>query len=127
MFRTHRHIAAALTAIALSLNLGPALGQAAEENGGAPGSWLSTYVSARALGLGGAYVGAADDAASVVWNPAGLAMLVPNEVRFETARLFEDTSVNAFNFAVPGNKLPSFGLSVVSLQSGSFDRTNELN
>lgn len=100
---------------------------AEEENGGAPGSWLSQYVTARALGLGGAFVGTADDASSVVWNPAGLATLVPNEVRFETAQLFEDTYVHALNFAVPGNRLPSFGLSIVTLRSGEFERTNELN
>jgi len=127
MFRTHRQLAAALVATALVMNLGASPANAQTENGGTPGSWLSSYVSARALGLGGAYVGAADDAASVVWNPAGLAMLVPNELRFETAQLFEDTSVNSFNFAVPGNKLPSFGLSIVSLQSGTFSRTNEMN
>ena len=105
----------------------PAGAFAEEENGGAPGSWLSQYVTARALGLGGAFVGTADDASAVVWNPASLAMLVPNEVRFETAQLFEDTYVHALNFAVPGNRLPSFGLSIVTLRSGEFDRTNELN
>jgi len=105
----------------------PAGAFAEEENGGAPGSWLSQYVTARALGLGGAFVGTADDASSVIWNPAGLAMLVPNEVRFETAQLFEDTYVHALNFAVPGNRLPSFGLSIVTLRSGEFERTNELN
>lgn len=120
----HRSVGIALLA-ALTLWTGAA--SAESENGGAPGSWLSQYVSARTLGLGGAFVGVADDASSVVWNPAGLATLVPNEVRFETARLFEDTSINALNFAVPGNKLPSFGLSVVNLSSGQFDRTNELN
>ncbi|HSQ59554.1 MAG TPA: PorV/PorQ family protein [Acidobacteriota bacterium] len=125
MNRTHHLITAALTAGALLI--GPGAARAAEENGGSPGGWLSSYVSARALGMGGAYVGAADDASSVIWNPAGLAMLVPNEVRFETARLFEDTSINAFNFAVPGNRLPSFGLSVVSLRSGEFERTNDMN
>ncbi|MGE5176758.1 MAG: PorV/PorQ family protein [Hyphomicrobiales bacterium] len=109
----------------LALWSGPA--SAASENGGAPGQWLSTYVSARTLGLGGAFVGAADDASSVIWNPAGLAQLVPNELRFETARLFEDTSINALNFAVPGSRLPSFGLSIVNLSSGQFSRTNELN
>ncbi len=114
---------AALAAIALS-----AIPASAEEaDGGAPGSWLSDYVTARTLGLGGAFVAVADEASAVAWNPAGLALLVPNELRFETARLFEDTSINAFNFAVPGNKLPSFGLSVISLSSGSFQRTNELN
>ena len=117
---------AALATVATILSA-PAPARAQEADGGAPGSWLSTYVTARTIGLGGAFVGVADDASAVVWNPAGLATLVPNELRFETAMLFEDTSVNALNFAVPGNKLPSFGLSIVSLSSGGFQRTNELN
>lgn len=126
MIRMVRHRTAGIGILA-ALTLWAGVASAASENGGAPGSWLSEYVSARTMGLGGAFVGAADDASSVIWNPAGLAQLVPNEVRFETARLFEDTSVNALNFAVPGNRLPSFGLSVVNLSSGQFDRTNELN
>ena len=105
----------------------PSLARAQEADGGSPGSWLSQYVTARTIGLGGAFVGVADDASAVAWNPAGLATLVPNELRFETAMLFEDTSINALNFAVPGNKLPSFGLSIVALSSGGFQRTNELN
>jgi len=109
----------------LLLSAAPAWGE--QETGGAPGSWLSTYVSARTLGLGGAFVGAADDASSVVWNPAGLSMLVPNELRMDAARLFEDTTISAFQFAVPGNRLPSFGLSVLTLRSGAFDRTDEMN
>lgn len=120
----HRIVGMALAAI---LVLAAGAARAEDETGGAPGSWLSQYVSARTLGLGGAFVGAADDASSVAWNPAGLALLVPNEARFESARLFEDTYVNALNFAVPGNKLPCFGLSIISLHSGQFDRTNELN
>lgn len=100
---------------------------AEEETGGAPGSWLSQYAGARTLGLGGAFVGTADDATSVLWNPAGLSQLVPNEVRFETARLFEDTAIHSFAFAVPGNRLPSFGLNIVALRSGAFERTNALN
>ena len=125
MIRTHlRRTFGVALLLALAL---PAGARAEDENGGAPGSWLSQYVTARALGMGGAFVGTADDASSVVWNPAGLATLVPNEVRFETAQLFEDTYVHALNFAVPGNRLPSFGLSIVTLRSGAFDRTNELN
>ena len=104
---------------------GPARAQ--DETGGTPGAWLSQYVGARSLGLGGAFVAMADDASATFWNPAGLSMLVPNELRFETARLFEDTSVSSFVFAVPGNRLPSFGLSVVTLRSGNFERTNAMN
>jgi hypothetical protein len=120
----HRTLGVALAAV---LVLAANAAWAEDESGGAPGAWLSQYVSARTLGLGGAFVGAADDASAVITNPAGLALLVPNEVRFESARLFEDTSINALNFAVPGNKLPCFALSVISLSSGNFDRTNELN
>ena len=54
-------------------------------------------------------------------------MMDQNRVSFETARLFEETSVNAFGVAVPGSWLPSIGLSMVSFGSGEFQRTNELN
>lgn len=122
----HRIVRAGVVAAALLMAL-PGLAAAQTANGGAPGEWLRSYVGARTLGLGGAFVGEASDVSTVLWNPAGLSTLVPNEVRFETARLFEDTQVYEAGFAVPGNRLPSFGLSVVTLRSGNFQRTNELN
>src|SRR5437867_4762740 len=97
----------------------PALAQ--EQNAGAPGEWMSRYTSARTLGLGGAYVATADDPLGVLWNPAGLSAMDQNELRFENAQLFEQTSINGFGFAVPGNWLPSFGLTVLSLGSGEFE------
>jgi len=103
----------------------PALAQ--EEIAGGPGEWLARYTSARTLGLGGACVATADDPLGVLWNPAGLSAMDQNEVRFENAQLFEQTSINAFGFAVPGNWLPSFGLTMVSLGSGDFERTNDMN
>ncbi len=41
--------------------------------GGRAGAFLRTPVGVRAVGLGGSYVGVADDATSLYWNPAGLA------------------------------------------------------
>ena len=38
-------------------------------------NWNITGAGARAQGMGGAFIGVADDATSVVWNPAGLATL----------------------------------------------------
>ena len=58
---------------------------------------------------------------------AGLSSMDQNELRFENAQLFEQTSINGFGFAVPGSWLPSFGVSVVSLGSGDFQRTNDMN
>ena len=117
---------AVLTASLLAALPGVAWTQESPDQG-APGSWLDTYVGARTLGLGGAFVGTADDVSAVLWNPAGLSQLVPNEIRFETAQLFEDTSIHSLGFAVPGKRLPSFAVSVVTLRSGTFERTNELN
>src|SRR5881296_264424 len=114
-------------AVALAVAL--ARGRAHAETGsqGLPGEWLSRYSSARTLGLGGAFAASADDPLGALWNPAGLSLMYQNQLSFENARLFEETSVNAVSFAVPGSFLPSFGVSMVSLNSGEFQKTNELN
>jgi hypothetical protein len=101
--------------------------RAQEANQGVPGDWLSRYTGARTLGLGGAFVAAADETQAALWNPAGLTQLFQNEAHFENARMFESTSINSYSFALPARKLPSFGLTIVSLSSGEFERTNELN
>ena len=112
-------------AIAALMWAAPVVAQ--EENAGGPGEWLSRYTGARTLGMGGAFVATADDPLGVLWNPAGLSGMYQNELRFENATLFEETSINAFGFAVPGSWLPSFGLTVVSLGSGQFEKTNDMN
>ncbi len=94
---------------------------------GMPGDWLSRYASARSIGLGGAFVAMADDPLGVVWNPAGLTQSLQNEAHFETARYFEDTSINGLSFVVPARRLPTIGVTMLSLGSGNFERTNELN
>src|SRR5881296_2642240 len=110
-------------AVALLAVLGRAAHAADSSTGGAPGSWLMNYSGARTLGLGGAYVATADDALGILWNPAGLQRMDRNQLMFENVRLFDDTSINGLGFAVPGNWLPSFGLGMVSLHSGDFERT----
>jgi hypothetical protein len=122
-----RSARAGLAALAATVLLAVPAHSATEDSGGAPGSWLMGYNGARTLGLGGAFVACADDALGALWNPAGLQYMDQNQLMFENVRLFEDTSVNSFGFAVPGNWLPSFGLSMVSLRSGEFERTNEMN
>jgi len=117
-----------LRAVALGITVASAApATAQQESAGAPGEWLARYSSARTLGLGGAFVASADDPLGILWNPAGLSSMNQNELRFENARLFEETSLNAFGFAVPGSRLPSLGVTVVSLGSGEFQKTNELN
>jgi len=120
--------AAVLAALgSLAQSAAPAVASAATADGGTPGAWLMNYAGARTLGMGGAFVATADDAFGVLWNPAGLPSMDQNQIMFENVRLFEDTSVNGLSFAVPGSWFPSLGVSMVSLRSGEFQRTNELN
>jgi len=122
----NRRIQTLATVIVAALALA-AHAAAQDQNAGGPGEWLMRYTSARTLGLGGAYVALADDPLGVLWNPAGLSSMNENELRFENAQMFEDTQLNAFGLAVPGSRLPSVGLSFVSLGSGDFQRTNDMN
>jgi hypothetical protein len=115
----------ALTFIFASLVATPV--GAANEAGGVPGDWLARFQSARSAGLGGAMVALGEDPLNAFWNPASLSYTDRNEVRAETARLFEGTSVNAASVVIPGSGLPSFGVSVLSLSSGEIQRTSELN
>jgi hypothetical protein len=119
------------TVLALGLGLVALAGAGAfaeDQIGGAPGDWLSRYSSARSVGMGGAFVAVADEPLGSIWNPACLAQMFRNTLHFETARLFEETSINSMSFATPERRvLPGFGLTVVSFGSGEFQRTNELN
>jgi hypothetical protein len=129
-FGCRSHSARARTAAGLAAMIvlaGTPAARAATEEGGAAGDWLSHYTGARSVGLGSAFVAAADASLGALWNPASVSMLDQNEVLLETTRLFEDTAVHGFSFAVPGRRLPSLGLSVVALRSGEFEKTNELN
>ena len=127
MNRNLRMGCAGSVAALILIAAGATRGHAQTGSAGNPGEWLTQYTSARTLGLGGAFVASADDALGVLWNPAGLARMDQNQLRFETARLYEDTSINGFGLSVPGSRWPSVGLTMVSLTSGAFERTNSLN
>jgi outer membrane protein OmpA-like peptidoglycan-associated protein len=52
---------------------------AAEDLSGAPAAFVDIGYGARPKGMGGAYVGLADDSYGLLWNPAGLATMQRNE------------------------------------------------
>ncbi len=116
----------AILLILLSL-LSATAARAEDQNGGWPGDWLTSYKSARAMGLGGSFTSLADEPLGMIWNPAGMTQLSRNEVFLETSRYFEGTSINTISFAVPGTKFPSLGLAILSLSSDDFQKTNHLN
>ncbi|MDA3813440.1 MAG: hypothetical protein PF570_04220 [Candidatus Cloacimonetes bacterium] len=68
----------------LDLNLGP--------------DWNFTGVGARAAGMGGAFIGVADDATAISWNPAGLTQLDKPEASIVGRGLTERYEVD-FDYA----------------------------
>ena len=101
--------------------------RAEDQNGGWAGDWLTSYRSARAMGLGGSFVSLADEPMGMVWNPAGLTQLERNEVVLETSRYFEGTSLTTLGITVPGRRYPTLGLAILALRSDEFRRTNDVN
>ncbi len=112
-------------ALAAAAQGGVALAQTAD--GGAPGDWISQYAGARTVGLGGAFTAVADAPSGLLWNPAGAARLGQFELEAGTVRLFDNTSVNTFGVVVPAGRRVGLGLTMLTLGSGQFERTTELN
>jgi len=98
--------ASAVLLLVLACSLPLRAQSSAEANSGLQFNFGSP--GARSLGMGGAFVGIADDATAVFVNPAGLTQILKTEVAME-GRVFSYT--NSFPMAgrgigVPGNKPP---------------------
>ena len=72
---------------------------------------LRPEVGTRGIGLGGAFIGSADDATSPLWNPAGLATL-------SRGNLIYDLSQGAVSLAYPIKSIGTFGINFLDLNSG---------
>ncbi|MBN2384620.1 outer membrane protein transport protein [bacterium] len=60
------------------------------------------YVGLRAIGMGNAFTGVADDSTAVYWNPAGLTQLEPDTTDTELSALY--TGYIAYNYDAPDGK-----------------------
>lgn len=71
---------------------------------------LRPAVGTRGLGLSHAFISNTDDATSPLWNPAGLAAL-------KHGNLIYDFSQGAFSFAYPINRIGTFGINLLDLNT----------
>ncbi len=94
----------------------------AQEDGGQAGAFFDAANSARSLAMAGADVGVADDASAVLTNPAGLTQINRKDFVTSYSSLFEDTKFGVMNYAQPSVGLGTFGVGVVSLRSGGFEK-----
>jgi len=70
--------------------------------------FLKMGVGARAMGMGSAFVGLANDATAIYWNPAGLAYMDKIQVSFAHLWWFQDISYEYFLHSQP-TKYGTFG------------------
>ncbi|MHB9155380.1 MAG: PorV/PorQ family protein [Endomicrobiales bacterium] len=105
-----------------SLNLG-----FAREDGGVPGAFLSFGAGARSLAMGKTFVGVADDASAVYWNPAGLTQLKTQDITALYASLYDETAYSFISYARPVAGSGAIGIAVVNLNSGGFQLRDEFN
>src|SRR5262245_1007708 len=84
------------------------------------GEFLHVPAGARAVGMGGAFVGLANDASAPYWNPAGLAIMDAREILYQHAEQF-GSAVNydfgsfVFPLSHDGPRHQAVGISLVRL------------
>ncbi len=105
-----------------ALGAGPAHGQRLAKYGA---EFLAGGVDARALGMGGAYVGLADEVSAGYWNPAGLHGLSYPEIGYMHVERFAGAvSFDYGGIAMPVTARSTVGVSV--FRSGVNDIVNTL-
>ncbi|MFA5780107.1 MAG: PorV/PorQ family protein [Elusimicrobiota bacterium] len=87
-------------------------------------SFLNIGTSARAISMGGAYVGVADDANAISYNPAGLSQLNRNEIVAQHTEWISDIKHDFLAGAFPLRN-STVGFSVVYLSQGKIEGRDE--
>lgn len=87
-----------------------------QESNGSPGVFLRMGVGARALGMGGAFTGLANDASAIYWNPAGLDRIRTLQFEFMNVDLPFDRTFNFVSSALPIKRFLTVGASWVGLR-----------
>lgn len=93
----------------------------AQESTGSAGQFLRLGVGARALAMGGAFSGLANDPSAIYWNPAGMSQI--DQFQFELMNVtlpFEQT-LNFFSGVLPLQKNFRLGLSWIGLRVGDIE------
>ncbi len=96
----------------------------AEPIGGTAASFLKIGEGARAVGMGEAFTGLADDATALYWNPAGLVTLKQSQMTLEHSMWFQDINIEYGVLAIPSiANIGAIGASVLFLSTSSISQT----
>lgn len=87
--------------------------------------FLQIGIGARPAALGGAYVGAAHDASSLFWNPAGIADVSGHSMHFSHTPWWASVNLNSAAYAFTAGEAGSFGVALTSLSMDRMEVTTE--
>ena len=85
-------------------------------------SQFSIGSGVRAVGMGGGFVGLADDASAIYWNQAALARLGNQEINLMHVTLFEGSVFDVASYVYPSSRWGGFGFSFMRLGTGDIVR-----
>jgi len=87
------------------------------------GNILLMEIGPRAIGMGGAYVGVADDASTLFWNPAGTSLIKKPTLQYQFGQRYADVQHHFAGLTFPLTDDDGIGLMVQYLSVGEMDVT----
>ncbi|MDD5629503.1 MAG: PorV/PorQ family protein [Elusimicrobia bacterium] len=115
-----------MTAALLLAALGAeAAGFGASGVGATAGGFLSLGAGARAIGMGGAYSAAADEASALYWNPGAMTMVPRRSATFMHAAYVASSYYDYASYVQNAGPYGAFGLGLQYFSAGSVDQTDE--
>lgn len=87
--------------------------------------FLSIGVGPRANAMGGAFSAVANDASSMYWNAAGIALVDRFQGIFTYTKLFADINLNYFGIIIPAGESGNIGINITALNIGEMEVTTE--
>lgn len=113
-----------LTALLLTVNI-----SAKDVNSNAGTSafpFLKINISARAVGMGSAFTGLADDESALYYNPAGITSIESKRIIFGYQNLYSDLQAGFIGYLRPWGENKVIGFYTSYLNYGTFTETNQL-
>ncbi|MBM2841541.1 MAG: hypothetical protein HW412_2069, partial [Bacteroidetes bacterium] len=104
-----------LCVLFIKISSGQITGRNVSKTGTTAAAFLEIPVGARAIGMGGAFVGTANDVTSLYWNPAGVARLDHSEAIFSHSSWIADMNFDYAALSIPLENFGTLGLSFTSL------------
>ncbi len=87
------------------------------------GNILLMEVGSRAIGMGSAFVGIADDASAMFWNPAGTSLIKEPSLQYQFSQRYAEVQHHFFGFTFPITDDDIFGIMVQYLTVGEMEVT----